>query len=240
MDSDFDVDDIKSLNTAENHLEKSYNNYYTNFENDSNTNMHDLAKRVDTELRPYNKLYDNEEQDNPLEVLSKVFLDIDSQVIFSLNNYNLHLFILRTIKMMWLKASERVFRKLASPKSDYYQYNKKMEEWYKDMQNYETTLQNMLNEEIITEYMQVNNESTPHSTPHITPPRTPPRTPPPIIRKQHSYHPSFLQYPIKKLRSLFKTRTNKKKGGIATRKKKYRRRYKKQIKRRTKKTRSTH
>lgn len=70
MDSDFDVDDIESLENAAHDL-NYYFNFYSGNENFINTDVHLLVEDIKEILNPYTTLYNNEEY-NPFDSLSSV------------------------------------------------------------------------------------------------------------------------------------------------------------------------
>jgi hypothetical protein len=259
MDSNFDVDNIESLQTAVNNLIYIYN-YYVYMENFFQYDMYILVKDIEKILKPYTSLYNNEEY-NPFDSVSSVLKFIDGKDLSNDTILFVYEFCIIMIDVVLMKVNFVLANKINNnarymtkdylsellnflKESEY--DNKSTSEWVEHFNTKVKVLESDLQtktdhieKSVSTTYITANDTSDKYNEDDhsvedgwIEPPMIEPPMPAPAPKKNKtSYLSSFLP---------FMTRTNKKKGGMATRKKKYRRRYKKQIKRRTKKTRSTH
>jgi hypothetical protein len=224
MDSNFDVDNIsiESLMTAVNYLIYIYN-FYVYLEDIFKYDMHMLVTKIETILNPYTLLYNNEEY-NPFDSLSSVSKYIFGKNLSSDSNLSVYEFCIKMIDVVLMKTNFVLANKInnnAINMTD--DYLNELLNFLKESE-YDNKSASEWVEHFNTKVKALESELK-MKTKDITANETSPEY------DYMSYLSSFLP---------FMTRTNEKKGGIATRKKKYRRRYKKQIKRRTKKTRSTH
>jgi hypothetical protein len=221
MDSNFDVDNISidSLQTAVNYLIKIYN-YYFYIEDLSKYNMYILVEDIKNILQPYTLLYNNKEY-NPFDSLSSVSNYIRWRNRSTYSSLSVSEFCIKMINVVLMKVHFVLANKInnnAINMTD--EYLNELLNFLKESEYDDNKSPSEWVEHYNTKVKEFELDLQ-MKTEDITANETSP---------EYDY--------ISGLSSILQSMTRK--GGIATRKKKYRRRYKKQIKRRTKKTRSTH
>lgn len=238
MDDNFDVNDIRSLDKAQKYLEDYTTEIRENFKKDSSINMLELANTVATRLEPYKILYNNESEDKLRDDLTSIFKDKEPKLISRI--FYSRAFILMTIKIISLNANikkyEILLNKQNTPqKVTYYEemlshYKQWQTKSKKEHENMKTSIEKDYNEKLPEFRLFSKEEEEKEKQRQDNQPQE-------VNQQQQAKKPSYMSSLFQNpFGSLFKSTT----GGMATRKKKYRRRYKKQIKRRTKKTRSRH